>query len=88
MTNPLPLRDHGAGLSPELRALASVGGMRRPAKVVEHPAFRPYRDRAAFGAPFTVLRVPVVSLNRGAVAMACVCRGTGSTLAMTSREAA
>ena len=45
MTNPT-LPDVGAGLTPELRALAPAGGRRRPVRVVEHPAFRAARARA------------------------------------------
>ena len=67
------LPDHGATLGPELLALAPVGGKRRPVKVVEHPAFRAARLRAALDAPFTVLRLPAVSLNVPAAVAACGC---------------
>ena len=60
--------DQRAGLDPELLALAPLGGKRRPVKIVEHPAFRAARARAALDAPFTLLRLPVVSLN-GAAAL-------------------
>jgi hypothetical protein len=68
MTNPT-LPDHRATLVPELLALAPVGGKRRPVKVLEHPAFR--AARAAFDAPYTVLRLPVVLLNAPAPTAAC-----------------
>jgi len=63
------LPDQGATLPPEMLALAPVGGRRRPVKVVEHPAFR--AARAAFDAPLTVLRLPVVSLNVPAATTTC-----------------
>jgi hypothetical protein len=72
MTNPT-LPDHGAALAPEMLALAPVGGKRRPVKVVEHPAFRAARARAAFDAPFTVVRLPVVALNAPPAPAACGC---------------
>ena len=63
MTNTL-LSDRGAGLAPELLALSPIGGKRRPVKVVEHPAFAPRRLRAeALHAAFTVVRLPVVTLD-------------------------
>jgi hypothetical protein len=64
MTN-LLLPDRSAGLDAELLALASSGGKRRPVKVVEHPAFAPRRRLRADALlePFTVLRLPVVSLD-------------------------
>ena len=63
MTN-LFRSDNGAGLDRELRALAPVGGSRRPVKVVEHPAFGPRRLHAeALHAAFTVVRLPVVTLD-------------------------
>jgi hypothetical protein len=73
MTNPTTLPDHAAALAPELLALAPVGGKRRAVKVVEHPAFRAARLRAALDEPFTVLRLPVVSLNVPASVAACRC---------------
>ena len=57
MTNPT-LPDHGVMLDPELLALVPVGGKRRPVKVVEHPAFRASRARAALNSPFTVVLMP------------------------------
>ncbi len=72
MTNPT-LPDRDAGLAPELLALARVGGKRRPVKVVEHPAFKAARLRAALDAPFTVLWLPVVSLNVPAAVAVCGC---------------
>ena len=72
--------DHGAALGHELLALATVGGKRRPVKVVEHPAFRAARARAALDAPFTVLRLPVVSLNRGPAPSAVGCDISPATL--------
>ena len=45
MTNPT-FPDICSGLPPELRALAPVGGRRRPVGKVEHPAFRAARARA------------------------------------------
>jgi len=64
MTYPI-LPDRGAGLDVELQALASIGGTRRPVKVVEHPAFALRRRlRAeALASSVTVLRVPVVTLD-------------------------
>jgi hypothetical protein len=63
MTNSL-LSDRGAGLAPELLALSPIGGTRRPVKVVEHPSFAPRRLRAeALHAAFTVVRLPVVTLD-------------------------
>lgn len=64
MTN-LLLSDRGAGLDPELLALAPSGGTRRPVKVVEHPAFGPRRRlrAAARQAAFTTVRLPVVTLD-------------------------
>jgi hypothetical protein len=64
MTYPIP-SDRGAGLEVELPALASIGGTRRPVKIVEHPAFAPRRRlRAeALASSVTVLRVPVVTLD-------------------------
>jgi hypothetical protein len=74
------LPDRGATLSPELRALAPVGGKRRPVKVVEHPAFRAARAaRAAFEAPYTVLRLPVVSLDPRAPETRVDCRALTCT---------
>jgi hypothetical protein len=70
MTNPT-LPDHDAALAPELLALAPVGGRRRPVRVVEHPALRNARLRAALDEPFTVLRLAVVSLNAPAASAAC-----------------
>jgi hypothetical protein len=70
MTNPT-LPDHGAALSPELLALALVGGKRRPAKVVEHPAFR--AARAVLDSPVMALRLPVVALDAPAAVAACGC---------------
>jgi hypothetical protein len=82
------LPDPGATLPPELLALAPVGGKRRPVKVVEHPAFRPYRARVALDVRFTVIRVPVVSLNRDAPSTECARLGSQSTLPATFQEAA
>ena len=63
MTNPT-LPERRAGLPAELLALSPVGGKRRPVKVVEHPAFAPRRRlRAESAVPFTMLRLPVVSLD-------------------------
>jgi hypothetical protein len=63
MTNSL-LSDRGAGLVPELLALSPIGGQRRPVKVVEHPAFAARRLGAeALHAAFTVVRLPVVTLD-------------------------
>jgi hypothetical protein len=56
MTNPA-LVDLGASISPELLALAPLGGKRRPARVVQHPAFRS-RPRVALEAPLKVIRIP------------------------------
>jgi hypothetical protein len=56
-------------------------------KVVEHPPSA-RSDRAAARTPSTIIRVPVVSLNRAAVAAACVGHGGGSTIASTPQEAA
>jgi hypothetical protein len=67
------LPDYGATLAPELLALAPVGGKRRPVKVVEHPVFRAARARAAFDAPFTVVRLPVVRLNGMPAPTPCGC---------------
>jgi len=65
------LLDHRTGMDPDLLALAPVGRTRRAVKLVQHPAFRAARARAAFDAPFTVLRLPVVSLNDAASARSC-----------------
>jgi hypothetical protein len=62
MTNPI-LLDQGAALPPGIAALAPTGG-KRPVKVVELPVFR--AARARLDAPFTVLRLPAVSLDRAA----------------------
>jgi hypothetical protein len=62
MTN-RTLPEHGPTLSPALLALAPVGGRQRPAKVVEHPAYRAARGRVGLDAPVAVLRLPIVSLN-------------------------
>ncbi len=64
MTN-LFLPDRSAGLEAELAALATIGGKRRPVKVVEHPAFAPRRRLRAEALlePLTVLRLPVVTLD-------------------------
>ncbi len=78
MTNPT-LPDPGAALAPELLALVHVGGERRPAKVVDHPAFRAARDRLAARGPFTTARVPVVLLNRPAMPAGCR-RSSGHSL--------
>ena len=67
-------------LDPALRALAPIGGRRRPVKVVEHPAFRAARARLALDAPFTVLRLPVVSLSRTPATRAVGCGTTLDTL--------
>jgi hypothetical protein len=77
--------DPGAELSPQLLALAPVGGKRRPAKVVEHPAFRAARARRE--ARVTLVPISVVSLNGVAAAGACLRRGSRSTIATTSMEA-
>jgi hypothetical protein len=61
MMNHNPFHDD-AGLQ-ELLELAHVGSKQRPVKVVEHPTFRAARARIGLDAPFTVLRLPVVSLN-------------------------
>jgi hypothetical protein len=64
MTHPI-LPDRGAGLDVELQALASIGGTRRPVKVVEHPTFATRRRlrAVALASSLTVIRVPVVSLD-------------------------
>jgi hypothetical protein len=85
MTYPT-LPDHGATCSPELPALAPVGGMRRPVKVVQPPAFRTARARP--GAAFTVLRIPVVSLNRPSAGAGWRGGDGAATLAPTTQEAA
>ena len=56
MTNSI-LPDYGTALPPAPTA-PSVGGKRRPVKLVEHPAFRPYRGRAAARPPSAGLRIP------------------------------
>jgi hypothetical protein len=61
MTNPT-LPDDGR-IEGSVLSLAHTGGKRRPVKVVEHPTFRVARRRLAMDAPFTVLRVPMVSLD-------------------------
>ena len=71
MTNPT-LPDVGAGLPPELRALAPVGGKRRRAKVVEHPAFRAARARLAADRPLSV-RAQIVAVHRHVPATAGAC---------------
>ena len=53
MTN-ATLSDPGAGLDGELLALSTIGGLRRPVKVVEHPAFAARRrllERLSLGNP-------------------------------------
>lgn len=58
---------NGESIDASIQALASVGGSRRPVKVVEHPAFRRHPShagrQAALRASFIVLPVRVVSLN-------------------------
>lgn len=76
------LPDHGAAPDPGLAALAPIGGKRRPVKVVEHPAFRhSMRRRAPTASAF--VRVPVVSLNRPARALARTCRRGARTLTLS-----
>jgi hypothetical protein len=83
MTNPTFL-DHGAALPPGLAALAPVGG-KRPVKVVELPVFR--AARARLDSPFTVVRVPVASLNRASAGSRWRCGGGAPRLTLTSQEA-
>ena len=79
MTN-LFLSDHGAGLDRELRALAPIGGKRRPVKVVEHPAFGPRRRlrAAALEAAYIAVRLPVVTLDPRPRPMGCRSMGTAA----------
>ena len=84
MTNPTFL-DHAAALPPGIAALAPVG-RKRPVKVVELPVFR--AARARLDSPFTVLRLPAVSLDRTAAAAASGRRGTAATVPSTPEEAA
>jgi hypothetical protein len=63
--------DHADTFPADLLALASTPAPRRPVKVVEHPTFRAARARRAMGSSFTVLRVPVVALNRPAGEEGC-----------------
>jgi len=81
------LPDIGPALPAEVKALAPIGGKRRPLKLVEHPAFRPYRARLV-GDALTVIRVPVVSLNGAPAAPAWMCGAPAPTLSTTSVEAA
>ena len=81
MTNPT-LPDVGAGLPPELRALAPVGGKRRPVRVVEHPVFRAARARLASRRPLSA-RAQVVSVNRPAPATARACHPARPALEAT-----
>jgi hypothetical protein len=62
MTNLVP-SDPAITAGPKLPAAVSADGRRRTAKIVEHPAFRASRTRAALDLPFTVLRLPVVLLK-------------------------
>jgi hypothetical protein len=85
MTNHTPL-DHGTALTPDFAALAPVGGTRRPVKIVDLPVFR--SARARLDAPFTVVCLPVVSLDRPDESSACLHRAAGLGLAITPQEAA
>jgi len=80
--------DHVAAVIHEPTSLAPLDRKRRPVKIVEHPAFRAARARAAFDAPFTVLRLPVVSLNRAAASSAARFDASRPTLSRhASRQA-
>jgi hypothetical protein len=84
MTNPTFL-DHGAVLPHGIAALAPVG-RQRPVKVVELPVFR--AARARLDSPFTVLRLPAVSLDGAAELAADGRRTSASTPPTTRNEAA
>jgi hypothetical protein len=74
------LLDHSPDLNPEVLALARVGIKQRPVKIVEHPAFRAARARLGLDAPFTVVRLPVVHLQRAVATSSRACASLTPTL--------
>ena len=79
MTN-LFLSNQGAGLDGGLRALAPIGGKRRPVKLVEHPAFGPRRRLRAAGleAAYIAVRLPVVTLDARPLPLGCRSMGAAA----------